>query len=91
MPEHACIITKKTLIEVSALDDLIDETSTITLENINLERIRFQVDGNTSLQYYALEYEMLALVLDFMKTNRPEYLPSILMKIRKGKSPLILH
>ena len=86
--EYGTIITKETLIEVSALDDLIDVTNTITPENINIERIRFQVDGNTSLDYYALKYEKLALVLDFMETNRPEYLPSILMKNRKGKSPL---
>ena len=65
--EYGTIITKETLIEVSALDDLIDETSTITPENINLQRIRFQVDRNTSLHYYALEYEKLALVIDFMK------------------------
>ena len=86
--EYGNIITKETIIEVSALDDLIDETSTITPENINLERIRFQVDGNTSLHFYALEYDKLALVLDFMENHRIEYLPSILMKNRKGKSPL---
>ena len=75
--EYGTIITKETLIEVSALDDLIDVTNTITPENINLERIRFQVDWNTSLDYYALEYEKLALVFDFMETNRLDYLLSI--------------
>lgn len=56
--------------------------------NINLERIRFQVDGNTSLHYYALEYDTLKLILDYMEYNRPEYLTGILMKNNSGKSPL---
>ena len=86
--ERCNIITKETLIEVDALDDLIDETSTITPENINLERVRFQVDGNTSLHFYALDYDKLALILDYMETHRIEYLTSILMKNYKGKSPL---
>ena len=86
--ENGNIITKETMIEVAALDDLVDEIEQITEENINLERIRFQIDGNTSLHYYALEYDTLSLILEYMEAHRPEYLTAILMKNNKGKSPL---
>lgn len=86
--EYGNIITKETMIEVSATDDLIDETTIITPENINLERIRFQVDGNTSLHLFALDYNTLSLILNYMEEHRPAYLTSILMKNNKGKSPL---
>lgn len=86
--EYGNIITKETLIEVASVDELKDGYEKITEENINLERIRFQVNGNTSLHFFALEYETLSLILDYMEEHRPEYLTSILMKNNKNKSPL---
>jgi hypothetical protein len=86
--EYGNVITKETLIEVLSLDEYILCETSITEVNINLERIRFQVDGNTSLHYFALEYETLKLILDYMEQHRQEYLTGILMKNNKGKSPL---
>ena len=57
-------------------------------KTLTLKRIRFQIDGNTSLHYYALEYDTLSLILEYMESHRPEYLTAILMKNNKGKSPL---
>ena len=37
---------------------------------------------------YALEYDTLTLILEFMETYKPEYLTAILMKNGKNKSPL---
>lgn len=82
------IITKETIIETSSLDDLIMGINTINANNINLERIRFQVDGNTILHYFALDYNRLSFCLDYFEENRFEYLTAILMKNNKGKSPL---
>ena len=73
---------------MNAVEELIDETTTITDLNINLERIRFQVDGNTSLHFFALDYNTLNLILNYMEANRPEYLTSIVMKNNNNKSPL---
>jgi hypothetical protein len=86
--EYGNVITKETLIEVTSLEELIWEMSTISEENINLERIRFQVDGNTSIHLYALEYDTLTLILDYFEEHKPEYLTAILMKNDKDKSPL---
>ena len=86
--EYGNIITKETIIEVNSVDDLNDEVTQINEENINLERVRFQVNGNTSLHVFALEYNTLSLILNYMEEHRPEYLTAILMKNNKGKSPL---
>lgn len=86
--EYGSIITKETIVEVSALEELITGEIQINQDNINLERIRFQIDGNTSLHMYALEYDTLTLILDYMQDHKPEYLTAILMKNGKNKSPL---
>jgi hypothetical protein len=86
--EMGNLITKETLLEVASLEELLYDTVQITEENINIERIRFQVDGSTSLHLYALEYDILKLILDHMEEKRPEYLTAILMKNNKNKSPL---
>jgi hypothetical protein len=82
------ILTKETVLECSALDDLLTESKTIEPTNISIERIRFQINGNTILHYYALDYQKLSLVLEFFENNEIKYLSAILMKNNKGKSPL---
>ena len=86
--ENGNLITKETLVEVYCLQDLMISPEDLSAENINLEKIRFQVEGSTSLHYYALDYEKLSLILDYMDEKRPEYLTAILMRNNKGKSPL---
>jgi hypothetical protein len=86
--EYGDFILKETLIEVASLDEIISGYMKITEANINIERVRFQVEGNTSLHYYALEYNTLKLILDYMEEHKPKYLTAILMKNNKGKSPL---
>ena len=86
--EKGCLLTKETIVELSSLDDLINERFILHSMNISLERIRFQVDGNTSLHYFALEYDTLNLILEYFDVHKQEYLLSILMKNNDGKSPL---
>ena len=86
--ENGSIITKEQIIEVSSLDELVEETSNINANNIWLERVRFQVNGNTAIHFFALNYEVLNLILDYMEVNKPEYLTAILMKNNNGKSPI---
>jgi hypothetical protein len=85
-----CLYTKETLVEVASLDEYLDPDNPkmITKRNINLERIRFQIDTNTALHFFALDYDTLGLILDFMEDNYPGYLNAILMKNKRGKSPL---
>ena len=56
--------------------------------NIMLDKIRFQVDGSTILHLYALDFNMLKLVLDFFEDHEEWYLNCILMKNNQGKTPL---
>lgn len=86
--EYGDIITKEILLEVVSIEDIKDGSTVITEENINLARIRFQVDGNTALHFYALDYNTLSVILNHMEYYKPQYLSSILMKNNKGKSPL---
>ena len=86
--ENSKIYTKETLIETISLDDLLADATEVTERNINLERIRFQIDNNSALHYYALEYQTLNLILDYMEEHKPGYLSAILMKNNKGMSPL---
>ena len=82
------MITKETFIEVSSYDDYLQNGHSITKKNINLERIRFQVDNNTMIHYFALDYDILSLVVDYMEEHRSGYLSAILMPNSKGKSAL---
>lgn len=86
--ENGALITKETIIEVTALDEIIQEITEIDDSNVSYDRIRFQVDGNTSLHYYALEYETLSIILDYFEEHKPHYLTAILMKNSRGKSPI---
>ena len=86
--ENGWLLTKETIVELSALDDLINERFILNSMNISLEKTRFQVDGNTSLHYFALEFDTLNLILEYFDLHRQEYLLSILMKNNDGKSPL---
>jgi hypothetical protein len=86
--EYGNLITKETVAEVTALQELIRGEVQISEETINIERIRFQVDGSTSIHLFALEYDTLTLILDYMQEHKPEYLTAILMKNKKNKSPL---
>jgi hypothetical protein len=65
---------------VNSCDDLIGGHEEITEDNINLERIRFQIDGNTSLHYFAHDFEKLSLICEYMEDHRPEYLTAAVMK-----------
>ena len=68
--ENGWLITKQTIVELCALDELIHEKFKIDQDSISLERIRFQVDGNTSLHYYALEYDTLNLILEYFDNHK---------------------
>ena len=86
--ENGWLITKETIIELWSIDDLISEKIVLNSNNITLERIHFQVDGNTSIHFFALDYDTLNLILEYFDLNKQEYLLGILMKNSEGKSPI---
>ena len=79
---------KETMIELDTVDDYIGGHFTLNKSNICLERIRFNLDANSAIHYFALDPEMLSLVLDYMEENMIGYLTAILLKNNKGKSPI---
>ena len=72
-------ILKETYMEVETVTSFQHHPYALKRENINLDRIRFQVDGSTIVHLYALNYEKLKLVLDFFEDNMPFYLTCILI------------
>ena len=82
------VLQKETLLELDTIDSIICKNFVLNKNNICLERIRFNLDGNSALHYFALDSEALSLVLDFMEEHKIGYLNAILMKNRKGESPI---
>ena len=86
--DNGNIIMKETLLEVATIQELTKGSFEINESNITLSRVRFQVEGNSILHVYALEAEILELILTFLEKNKPQYLTTILLKNNKGKTPL---
>lgn len=82
------IVSKETLMKTSIVDELRYGKFQPTEDNINLSRLNWQIDGNTILHYYALDYEKLVLITDYLEEEDPSFLMAILMKNKRGKSPL---
>ena len=82
------ILQKETLLELDTIDDFISGNFVLSKNNICLDRIRFNLDGNSTLHYFALNSETLSLVLDYMEEYKIGYLNAILMKNQDGKSPI---
>jgi hypothetical protein len=74
--------------EVLSLDKLLQGRIEIKEDELSLNDIKFQVDGNTILHLYCLEEDKLKIILDFLEKNKKVYLNSILMKNKEGKTPL---
>lgn len=74
--------------EVETVTSYQSNPKSLNEDNINLDRIRFQVDGSTIVHLYALDYHKLKLVLDFFEENMPYYLTCILVRNNFDKTPL---
>jgi len=81
-------IMKETFIECETVMNFLDYGEQVSEDNILIDRIRFSVDGNTVLHYFALNTEILSMVLEYFEEHKVEYLSGILMKNVKGESPL---
>ena len=79
---------KETMLKTYSLDTLLQQNMKITPENFNISLFGFQIDGNTILHYFALDYDKLKFLLDHFEEHSFEYLTAILLKNNKGKSPL---
>jgi len=66
----------------------LDYGEEVSEDNIMIDRIRFSVDGNTVLHYFALNSEILGMILEYFEEHKIEYLSGILMKNLNGESPL---
>jgi hypothetical protein len=88
MLENGFRILKETYMEVETVSSYQNNPKSLTADNINLDRIRFQVDGSTIVHLYALDYQKLKLVLDYFEENCVAYLTCILVRNTFNKTPL---
>lgn len=53
-----------------------------------MSQMMMQINGNTILHMYCIDFTPLQLMLEFMKNKRKNMLASILMKNNKGETPI---
>lgn len=83
-----CLIIKNTYLSAQSADIIRTGKHEISNESINFDRLKWQIDGNTVLHHFALDYERLSLILNYMEEKSPQYLSMILMTNKRGKTPL---
>ncbi len=81
-------ILKETYLEVETLATYQKNPKYLNADNILIDRIWFQIDGQTALHLFCLDYKILKLILETFAKQRGDYLSSILMKNSEGESPL---
>jgi len=81
-------IVKEIYLEVETLSNYLKNPKYLRKDNITLDRIRFQIDGKTTLHYFCLDSKMLSKILEIYSKEWKDYLTSILMKNTDGESPL---
>ena len=82
------IILKTTYSEIQSLSYYFQGYSVIKEGNFTFFNIKFQLEGNTALHLFALDEDVLKLILEYYLKNKQEYLWSIVMKNFEGKTPL---
>jgi len=85
---NGTITTKSTLLDASIFDNLISGHTRITKKGICRELVNFEINRITWLHIYALDYDTLSVILNYMENNYPKYICSLVMKDNHGKSPL---
>ena len=60
------VVLKVTYLDCQTANNLISNSETITQENIYIERIKFQLNGNNILHMYALEFDTLQVILEYL-------------------------
>lgn len=61
---------------------------TLAADKQSENQMVIQIEGNTILHLYCIDYVPLNLMLTYMSKRHPEMLSSILMKNHKGETPL---
>ena len=74
--------------ETISLTNFLTGDTRIEDNRLTKQAAKFQINGNTILHLYALDYAALTTILDFLEENKKEYLNAILMKNFEGVSPL---
>lgn len=82
------ILLKVSYIDSQTVDNLIEKKERLTEDNIYIEKIKFQIDGNNLLHMLALNYNSLQIILNFLAEYDKRYLTMILMKNKENISPL---
>ena len=89
--DYGNLIRKETMLELDIIKNYINNDQfKLDKDNICLDRIKFNVDGNSVIHYFADNTESLRLVMDYMEEYKREYLLAILMKNKEEKSPIDL-
>jgi hypothetical protein len=83
------ILLKVSYIDAKTVDYLMG-TEKLTEENIHIEKIKFQIQGNTIIHLFALNYDSLLMTLNYIAEFDQRYLTMILIKNNNKKSPLDL-
>jgi hypothetical protein len=84
------IFLKVSYIDTKTVDYLIGKTEKLTEENIHIEKIKFQIQGNTIMHLFALNYDSLLMTIKYIAEFDKKYLTMILIKNNNKKSPLDL-
>ena len=74
------ILLKVWYIDFQTLKGFVENKESLTEDNITIEKIKFQIEGSTILHLFALNFEKLSLILNFLKEKDKRYLTMILIK-----------
>lgn len=84
------LLMKEMYSESETLQKFLDGNFKLTEENITLDKIKIQIDGNTMLHLFCIDHKYLGIVMRFMEDHFSDGLASILMKNHNNETPLDL-
>ena len=82
------ILLKVSFIDTQNLDNILQKKEKLTEDNISFEKIKFQIEGNTILHLFALNFNCLSFIINFIIEYNKKYLTMILVKNKQNISPL---
>ena len=82
------ILLKVSFIDTQNLDNILQKKEKLTEDNISFEKIKFQIEGNTIVHLFALNFNCLSFIINFIIEYNKKYLTMILVKNKQNISPL---
>ena len=74
--------------EVFSLDDYLEGKMMIKEGELELNHIKWQVEGNTIVHMACSDPDELRVVINYLQNYGDEYITAILLKNNQGKTPL---